>query len=367
MHELNDTIKPLQDWGMFDTFPVVISGPCSAETKEQVLATAKGLENKDKHVQIFRAGVWKPRTRPGSFEGVGVEALPWLTEVKKETGYLTCVEVATANHVYESLKHNVDILWLGARTTVNPFAVQEIADAIKGIDIPVMIKNPINPDFKLWLGAIERIAKSGIDRIAGIHRGFSSATSGRFRNAPMWAIPIEMKRTLPNMAMICDPSHICGKRDLLQDVSQTSLDLAFDGLMIEAHPDPEKAWSDAAQQVTPDNLMVMLDNLKLRDTETKETNMLEVFRSEIDSIDTEIMDALAKRISVVEKIAQHKKDKNLSILQMNRWEALLNEKIGLGQRMGLEADFIKKIYQEIHINSIKTQKAIITSKGDENS
>ncbi len=365
MTNLKMNLKPLDQWGVTDNFPLIISGPCSAETPEQVMQTAKALVEKNPQVKVFRAGIWKPRTRPNSFEGIGIEALGWLQDVKKETGLLTSVEVANANHVYEALKHGVDILWVGARTTVNPFSVQDIADAMKGVDVPVMVKNPINPDLQLWLGAIERIHQAGITRLGAIHRGFSSGQNGRFRNAPRWRLPIELKRLLPDLPMICDPSHICGNRDMLQEVSQKALDLAMDGLMLESHPNPDEAWSDKNQQVTPDALAEILESLNLRKPEGDAigtVDFLSLHRDEIDLIDMEILDTIARRAKVVKKIAEHKKEHKMTILQVNRWDELLKDRLAMAKKLGLDDKFSKELYQQIHLMSIRIQTAVMNAE-----
>ena len=358
---------PLDEWGLVDDLPLVISGPCSAETPEQVMATAKSLVKHAPQVKVFRAGVWKPRTRPNSFEGIGIEALGWLQDVKKETGLLTSVEVANANHVYEALKHGIDILWVGARTTVNPFSVQEIANALKGIDVPVMVKNPINPDLQLWLGAIERIHQAGITRVGAIHRGFSSGQNGRFRNAPQWKIAIELKRLLPDLPMICDPSHICGNREMLLEISQKALDLAMDGLMLESHPNPDEAWSDKDQQVTPMRLSEILQELNLRKPEGEDVesvDFLSLYRDEIDLVDMEILDTMARRAKVVRKIAQYKKDHKMTILQVNRWDELLKDRLEIASKLGLDEKFAKELYQQIHLMSIRIQTAVMNQSSE---
>ncbi len=364
MTNIKMNLVPIEKWGISDQSPLIISGPCSAETLEQVMQTARDLVKNTPQVKVFRAGIWKPRTRPNSFEGVGIEALSWLQKAKAETGLLTSVEVANANHVYEALKHGVDILWIGARTTVNPFSVQEIANALKGVDVPVMVKNPINPDLQLWLGAIERIHQAGITRLGAIHRGFSSGQNGRFRNAPQWKIPIELKRLLPDLPMICDPSHICGKRDLLLEVSQKALDLAMDGLMIEAHPNPNEAWSDKAQQLTPDALAELLGQLKLRKPEGDELSVdfLSLFRDEIDLIDLEILDTISKRAKVVEKIAEYKREHKMTILQVSRWDEILKDRMATAEKLGLDEKFSKELYQQIHLMSIRIQTKVMNTK-----
>ncbi len=363
----NLNLVPLKDWGLVDDLPLIISGPCSAETQEQVMETAKALVKTTPQVKVFRAGVWKPRTRPNSFEGIGIEALGWLQNVKKETGLLTSVEVANANHVYEALKHGIDILWIGARTTVNPFSVQEIANALKGIDVPVMVKNPINPDLQLWLGALERIHQAGITRLGAIHRGFSSGQNGRFRNAPQWKIPIEMKRLLPDLPMVCDPSHICGNREMLLEVSQKALDLAMDGLMLESHPNPAEAWSDKNQQVTPVRLAEILNELNLRKPEGEDVesvDFLSLYRDEIDLVDMEILDTMSRRARVVKKIAEYKREHKMTILQVSRWDELLQDRLAVAQKLGLDEKFAKELYQQIHLMSIRIQTAVMNQASE---
>lgn len=305
--------------------PLIISGPCSAETEEQVIETATRLKKTGK-VDALRAGIWKPRTRPGSFEGVGTKGLNWLTQAKKITGLPVAVEVATAKQAEDALHFDVDILWIGARTTVNPFSVQEVADALRGANVPVLIKNPINPDLELWIGAVERVAKAGIKNIGLIHRGFSSYGNTEYRNAPMWHMAIEMKRRNPGMMILNDPSHISGNRTLLQSVAQKAIDLDFDGIMIESHIDPDKAWSDAKQQVTPERLAEILDGIKWRHETTNQKEFvvaLEKLREQINHVDDELMQLLGQRMKIAEKIGEYKKDNNITILQTNRWNEIL--------------------------------------------
>ena len=343
--------------------PLIISGPCSAETEEQVMATATGLAATGK-VDVMRAGIWKPRTRPGSFEGIGTKGLPWLQAAKKVTGLPVAVEVATAKQVEDALHFDVDILWLGARTTVNPFSVQEIADALRGIDVPVLIKNPINPDLELWIGAVERVAKAGIKQIGLIHRGFSSYGNTEYRNAPMWHLAIEMKRRYPELMIINDPSHICGRRDILQEVAQKAIDLDFDGLIIESHVDPDHAWSDAKQQITPERLGEMLGNIRWRkeDVASEEYHAaLEKLRQQINQLDDELMQILGQRIKVAEKIGQYKKDNNITILQTNRWNEILERAFAKGDKLGLSKEFITKYFDAVHMESINHQNKIMNS------
>jgi chorismate mutase len=340
--------------------PLVMAGPCSAETEEQVLGTARQL--KEIGIQIFRAGIWKPRTRPNTFEGVGKEGLPWLKKVQSVHGMLTATEVANANHVYEALKYGVDILWIGARSTANPFAVQEIADALEGVDIPVLIKNPVNPDVELWIGAFERLNQAGIKRLAAIHRGFSTYGKSFYRNDPQWQIPIELKRRIPELPMITDPSHICGNRELLFEISQEAMDLNFDGLIVESHICPDKAISDASQQITPAALKDLLDKLVLRKPNIENSifmHTLEDLRLEIDKYDDKLLDILTARMNVAEKIGKYKKENNLTILQSGRWDELLRERTEKAVKKGLSEDFIMKVLRAIHQESINRQTKIM--------
>ena len=341
--------------------PLIISGPCSAETEEQVVETAVRL-HKTGRVDMLRAGIWKPRTRPGMFEGIGAKGLPWLQRAKKLTGIPVAVEVATGKQVEDALTFEVDVLWVGARTTVNPFSVQEVADALRGVDIPVLIKNPINPDLELWTGAVERVAKAGIKQIGLIHRGFSSYGNTEYRNAPMWHLAIEMKRRNPDLLFINDPSHICGRRDILLDVAQKAIDLDFDGLMIESHIDPDKAWSDAKQQVTPERLAELLDSIRWRkeDVASEEYHAaLEKLRQQINHLDDELMQILSTRMKVSEKIGQYKKDNNITILQTNRWNSILERAFEKGEKLGLSKEFITKYFDAVHMESINHQNRIM--------
>jgi chorismate mutase len=327
------------------------------------MATATQLAATGK-VDVLRAGIWKPRTRPGSFEGIGTKGLPWLQAAKKATGLPVAVEVATAKQVEDALHFGVDILWLGARTTVNPFSVQEIADALRGVDVPVLIKNPLNPDLELWLGAVERVAKAGIQQIGLIHRGFSSYGNTEYRNAPMWHLAIEMKRRNPQLMMINDPSHICGRRDNLMDVAQKAIDLDFDGLIIESHIDPDTAWSDAKQQVTPARLGEMISSIKWRteDINSEELHAnLEKLRQQINQLDDELMQILSARIKVAEKIGQYKKDNNITILQTNRWNEILERAFKQGEKLGLSNEFVTKYFDAVHMESINHQNKIMNS------
>lgn len=341
--------------------PLIISGPCSAETEEQVLATAERLAKTGK-VDMIRAGIWKPRTRPGSFEGIGTKGLAWMQKARQQTGLPVTVEVATGKQVEDALHFDVDVLWIGARTTVNPFSVQEVADALRGVDVPVLIKNPINPDLELWTGAVERVAKAGIRQIGLIHRGFSAYGNTEYRNAPMWHLAIEMKRRNPGLMMINDPSHISGRRDILLDVAQKAIDLDFDGLIIESHIDPDKAWSDAKQQVTPERLAEMLDSIKWRHETTTEKEFIDALaklREQINHIDDELIQLLGQRMKVADKIGAYKKENNITILQTNRWNAILEKAFVKGEKLGLSKEFITKYYDAVHMESINHQNKIM--------
>lgn len=343
--------------------PLIISGPCSAETEEQVLQTAQRLAATGR-VDMLRAGIWKPRTKPGMFEGIGAKGLPWLQQAKKLTGLPTAVEVATGKQVQDALTFDVDVLWIGARTTVNPFSVQEVADALRGVDIPVLIKNPINPDLELWTGAVERVARAGVKQIGLIHRGFSSYGNTHFRNAPMWHLAIEMKRRSPEMMIINDPSHICGRRDILMDVAQKAIDLDFDGLMIESHIDPDNAWSDAKQQVTPERLLEMLDGIIWRKEDVPSETFhaaLEKLREQINHIDDELMHLLGQRMQIADKIGEYKRDNEVTILQTNRWNQILERAFQKGDREGLSREFIMKYLDAVHMESIAHQNRIMNS------
>lgn len=342
--------------------PLVIAGPCSAETEEQVLKIAHQL--KDTDATVFRAGIWKPRTRPGNFEGNGVKALPWMAKVKAETGMLTTVEVANAEHAKLALEFDIDIIWIGARTTVNPFAVQEIADALKGTDKIVLVKNPINPDLALWIGAIERLHTMGIKNLGAIHRGFSSFKKTKYRNTPQWQIPIALKQRFPTLPIINDPSHICGERDGIFDVCQTSLDLKFEGLMIETHFDPDNAWSDAKQQITPLRLKQITEDLKVRKDRVEEKDSLKKLtglRKEINILDKQLIELLAERMDVVENIGKVKKESNVAILQRTRWQEVIQKVLDMGSEQGLSPDFVEKIFKSIHQESIDHQHKIVNS------
>lgn len=339
--------------------PFVIAGPCSAETEEQVMTTARQLASKGCH--IFRAGVWKPRTKPGGFEGNGEEALPWMKRVKEETGMAITTEVATPEHVELALKYGIDILWIGARTTANPFAMQAIADSIRGMDIPVFVKNPVNPDLELWIGAMERINQAGIKRIAAVHRGFSSYEKKIYRNQPMWQIPIELRRRIPDLPIICDPSHIGGSRELIAPLCQQAMDLGFDGLIVETHCNPDKAWSDANQQVTPEVLDYILSLLIIRN-KTVTTEGINELRKHIDELDNNLMDLLSKRMRVSREIGQYKKEHNMTVLQTSRYNEILDKRGAQGSLCGMDAKFIKEIFEAIHEESVRQQIEIINRK-----
>lgn len=342
--------------GLEEKRPLVIAGPCSAETEEQVMETARQLAAQG--VKIFRAGVWKPRTKPGGFEGVGTEALGWLKKVKQETGMYVSTEVATAKHVQEALKFGMDLLWVGARTTANPFAVQEIADALKGVDIPVLIKNPVNPDLELWIGAIERLHNAGLRKLGVIHRGFSSYDKKLYRNLPQWHIPIELHRRIPNLPIICDPSHIGGRRDLIAPLCQQAMDLQFDGLIIESHNNPDLAWSDKDQQITPDVLSLILNTLVIREM-NQTTENLAALRKQIDEIDMSLTELLAKRMRVAGEIGQYKKEHGMAILQATRYDEILSKRIAEGEIMGMSGEFMKTILEAIHTESVRKQMEIM--------
>jgi chorismate mutase len=357
--------KPMKDLiqEKWNKRPLIISGPCSAETEEQTIETATRLAATGK-IDVLRAGIWKPRTKPGLFEGIGVKGLPWLVQAKKITGLPITVEVATAKHVEDALSFGVDMLWVGARTTVNPFSVQEVADALRGVDIPVLIKNPINPDLELWSGGIERLQKVGLKQVGMIHRGFSNYGNTEYRNAPMWHLPIEMKRRYPEMLLICDPSHISGRRDILQSVSQKSIDLGFDGIMIESHIDPDNAWSDAKQQITPERLAVILDALIWRSESTDKQEFLTALatlREQINHVDDELLLLLSNRMKIADKIGQYKRDNNITILQTNRWNELLERAFKKGEGLGLSKEFVEKFYDAVHLESINHQNKVMNS------
>lgn len=354
--------KNLKNW-LTDfqlTHPLVIAGPCSAETEEQVLKIAHELKNSD--VSIFRAGIWKPRTRPGGFEGVGAIGLKWLQKAKAETGLLMAVEVANATHVQLALEHDIDVLWIGARTTVNPFAVQEIADALKGTDKIVLLKNPVNPDLSLWIGGLERLHRANIQKLGVIHRGFSTYEKTKYRNNPEWQIAIDLQNKFPDLPLICDPSHITGKRDMIQEVSQQALDLNYDGLIIETHIDPDNAWSDAAQQVTPTVLKQIFADLRVRketDDADEFTQKMTKLRTQIDDYDRKILEILGNRMQIADQIGLLKKEKNVAILQNKRWNEILEKMIQDGMQKGLSEEFVVHLFKAIHQESISHQEVMI--------
>ncbi len=361
--KLDLNIQPLDSWINIKNEPLIISGPCSAETEDQLLSTAHLLKATGK-VSILRAGIWKPRTRPGEFEGIGSIGLEWLKNAKKETGLPTAVEVANAKHVEEALAAGVDVLWIGARSTVNPFTVQEIADALQGVDIPVLIKNPVNPDLQLWIGALERINKAGITKLGAIHRGFSSYEKSAFRNEPMWELAIQLKTLCPELPIINDPSHICGNRELLPYISQKALDLDMQGLMIESHIDPSVAWTDAKQQVTPAALEEMVAKFTLRKPESKNeefTDKLADLRKEIDKIDDLVFQKLAERMALTQKIGEFKRDNKVTILQVNRWDEIMQKRTSFAKALKLDLNFTEKFLELVHGESIRKQTEIMNA------
>lgn len=355
---MND-IKPIKFCGVDSKRPVVIAGPCSAETEEQVMETAKDLAKNG--VRIFRAGIWKPRTKPGGFEGVGSVGLTWLQEVKKETGMLVATEVANEQHVEEALNAGVDVLWIGARTSANPFAMQEIADSLVGADVPVLVKNPVNPDLELWIGAMQRIYNAGIRQIGAIHRGFSAYGKHLYRNMPQWHIPIELRRRMPELTLICDPSHIGGKRELVAPLSQQAMDMGFDGLIIESHCDPDSAWSDKSQQVTPEVLNFIINMLVVRDT-TQTTESLTLLRQQIDQIDNDLLEALSKRMRISREIGQYKKEHSMPVVQTGRYDDILNSRAAAAEELGMNGDFMKTVYQAIHEESVRQQIEVLNNR-----
>lgn len=350
--KLNSILLP----GIDPKRPVVIAGPCSAESEEQTLKTAKQLV--EQGVQIFRAGIWKPRTKPGGFEGVGSEGLSWLQRVKRETGMYTSTEVATYDHVFEAVKAGVDILWIGARTVVNPFAVQEVAEALRGTDVPVLVKNPVNPDLELWIGALERLHRVGVYRLGVVHRGFSTYDKSRYRNDPFWQIPIEMRRRFPNLPIFCDPSHIAGRRDLIAGISQQAMDLGFDGLLVESHFDPDAALSDAQQQLTPEHLNEVLVGLVVRN-ENRSSEELSELRCEIDRIDEQVMTLLARRMKVSEEIGLYKKEHDMPILQPARYAEILEKRADAACSLDLNPDFVREVLKAVHEESVRCQMEIM--------
>jgi chorismate mutase len=354
-------INPIKDWLPGIDNPLLISGPCSLESEEQAMETAKLLA-KDKRVHVYRGGVWKPRTRPGSFEGIGSIGLKWLQMVKEETGLKVGTEVANAQHTEEALNAGLDVLWIGARSTASPFVVQEIADVLKGTDTVVMIKNPVNPDAQLWMGAVERIHQAGIKNIVGIHRGFTPFRETKYRNYPNWKTFIELKRMMPNLPVICDPSHIAGKREYLAEISQKAFDMGMDGLMLESHRDPSCAMSDAAQQVTPVDLGKILDKLVIRNENADNPdfeNQLDVLRNRIDAIDSELLETLSSRVAIVNEIGKYKRDNNVTALQINRWTELMDNRVDMGKNLELNETFVKILFQLIHEDSVRMQTEIM--------
>lgn len=356
-------IEPLQSWWPSADLPRLISGPCSAETAPQVLETARRLKATGR-VHLLRAGIWKPRTRPNSFEGVGEIGLEWLRAAKEETGMLTTTEVATAAHVDLCLKYGVDVLWIGARTTVNPFSVQEIAEALRGVDIPVIVKNPINPDLQLWIGALERIHGAGIRKLAAMHRGFSHYGKSMYRNQPMWEIPIALKAHFPHLPILCDPSHICGRRDLLAAVSQKAMDLGMDGLMLESHITPDEAWSDARQQITPEALDALIAALNIRAATSEDpifANELQALRARIDKLDEEVIQMLGQRMALAREIGEYKKEHHITILQLERWKEIMSTRSVWAHELGLTDDFVQKFLEQLHKESIRHQTQVMNS------
>ena len=356
-----EDLQPITLEGIDPQKPLLIAGPCSAETEEQVIQTATELAANG--VKIFRAGIWKPRTKPGGFEGVGVEGLQWLKKVKELTGMYTSTEVATKQHVEAALEAGVDLLWIGARTSANPFAMQEIADALQeaGADVPVLIKNPVNPDLELWIGAMQRIYNAGIRRIGAIHRGFSAYGKHLYRNLPQWHILIELRRRMPNLPIICDPSHIGGKRELVAPISQQALDMGFDGLIIESHCDPDCAWSDKSQQVTPDVLNFIVNTLVFRD-ESHTTESLTLLRQQIDTLDNELLEVLNKRMRVSREIGQYKKEHRMPVLQAGRYDDIIQSRVKLAMEMGMSSDFMKSVLAAIHEESVRQQIEILNNR-----
>lgn len=349
-------LSPLALPGVDSTRPIVIAGPCSAETEEQVLTTARQLFKNG--IKIFRAGIWKPRTKPGGFEGVGEVGLPWLAHVKEELGMLTSAEVATPAHVEAALQHGIDLLWIGARTVVNPFAMQELADALRGVDIPVLVKNPVNPDLELWIGGLQRLNDAGVRRLGAIHRGFSSYDKRIYRNPPLWHIPIELRRRIPNLPIFGDPSHTGGSRELIAPLCQQAMDLGYDGLIIESHCRPDTAWSDASQQVTPDVLALICEKLVIREV-TDRTENLESMRKQIDECDNALLDLLARRMRICREIGAYKRDHNMTIVQTNRYSEILDKRGAQGSLCGVNARFVRELFELIHEESIAQQVEVM--------
>ena len=368
MTNRNLDLIPLYDWGMFtEPRPSVIAGPCSAETQEQVMETAKGL--KDLGINVYRAGIWKPRTHPGSFEGVGAEGLRWMQQAKKDYGLKISTEVASEKHVFECLKFGVDLVWLGARTTANPFLVQEIADALKDTDIPVLVKNPVNPDLDLWIGALERLNRAGIRKLGVIHRGFSTFEKIKYRNDPQWQVAVELRSRFPQLPFFVDPSHLGGSKEYIREISQRSLDLGFEGLMIESHCNPSCALSDAKQQLTPDELRDMLYNqIHVRDNDSDSPQWkenIDQLRAKIDIIDENIIYALGSRMKISRQIGEYKRDNNIAILQTSRWDAVLAKVVEKGREYGLSEKFLNDVFNAIHEASVETQNEIISDSSSQ--
>ncbi len=357
------SILPLSQWFKWDADkPLIIAGPCSAESHNQVMETARELA-KLGTVNVLRAGVWKPRSRPGSFQGMGEPALGWLAEAKKETGLRLAVEVATAQHVEAALKYDIDVLWVGARTSANPFSTDQLASALQGVDIPVLVKNPIHPDLELWLGSIERFSKAGIKKLGAIHRGFSPFQKSQYRNLPKWEIPIDLKSLLPELPVICDPSHIAGNPDLIMEISQKALDLSMDGLMIESHINPKAALSDAFQQITPSELSELISELtfrKVSPTTTEFIDILETLREKIDSLDQQLLELLSQRMDIVKEIGEYKRDNNVAVMQLRRWEAMIKSRIDFGKQQGLEEHYVKNLLRLVHKESVRKQAEILS-------
>lgn len=357
LEQLSDDLLDISSWLPFDRLPLIIAGPCSAESEQQVISTARELTAAP-NVKVFRAGIWKPRTRPDTFEGVGQVGLHWLKAVKDQTSLLTATEVAGAKHVELCLKGSVDILWVGARTTVNPFLVQEIADALRGVDVPVLVKNPINAELGLWLGAIERLHHAGIRKLAAIHRGFSTYVEMKYRNDPNWQIPIELKRLIPNLPLICDPSHIAGSRELIEPISEAALEFGFKALMIETHINPDEALSDSQQQITPRALIELLGRLRARDAIPSDEHVrseIARLRAAISEVDSKLIDDLAERMKWVEQIGELKKQHNIAVLQLDRWESLVEDHVARAKQLGLDSDFVKSVFELIHTEAVKRQ------------
>jgi chorismate mutase len=357
------SIKPISNWfeNEIDS-PLIIAGPCSAENRQQVIDTAVELA-KLKRVHVLRAGVWKPRSRPGSFQGAGNIALEWLEEAKSRTGLLLAVEVATPQHVEVALKHNIDVLWVGARTSSNPFSVDELAHSLAGVDVPILVKNPVNPDIELWLGIIERFLQVGVSKLGAIHRGFSPFQRSAYRNLPKWEIPIDLKSLIPSLPVICDPSHIAGRPELIKGIAQKALDLSMDGLMIESHINPGVALSDAKQQITPNELSILLNSLIFRKsspTNAEFIDILETLREKIDSIDQQLLELLWQRMELVKRIGEYKKDNNVAIIQLRRWEEMINSRVDFGKSLGLDPDYVKNLLRLVHKESIRKQVEILS-------